>query len=77
MNSRSFRHALVAAASALLLSAFAPGASAEIPTNLPEQVTMAKMPAVDGQRVYVSDPAMNHIVDGRMHVLDGGKMRSA
>ncbi len=75
MNSRSFRHAFVAAASALLLSAFAPGASAEIPTNLPEQVTMAKLPAVDGQRVYVSDPSMGHIVDGRMHVLDGGKMR--
>ncbi len=75
MNSRLFRHALAAAASGLLLSAFAPVARAEIPINLPEQVTMAKLPAIDGQRVYVSDPTMNHIVDGRMHVLDGGKMR--
>lgn len=75
MNPSTFRHALAAAASGLLVFAAAPVARAEIPTNLPEEVTMAKLPAVDGQRVYVSDPAMNHIVDGRMHVLDGGKMR--
>lgn len=75
MNSKSFRHALVAAASGLLLAALAPGARAEIPTGLPEQVTTIKLPASDGQRVYVSDPSMPHLVDGRMHVLDGAKMR--
>lgn len=72
MNSRSPGRALARVAAGLLVATLA---HAETPTNLPEQVTITKMPAADGQRVYVSDPAMGHLVDGRMHVLDGGKMR--
>ena len=75
MNPRSVRQALAAAAAALLAAALAPAVRAEIPTNLPEQVTTARLPAADGQRVYVSDPAMGHLVDGRVHLVDGGKMR--
>lgn len=75
MNSSSLRRAFAGAASGLTLLAIAPGAGAETPTGLPEQVSTAALPADDGQRVYVSDPTMNHIVDGRMHVVDGAKMR--
>lgn len=75
MSQRSLRRALAAAASSAVLFALAPGAGAEIPTNLPEEVTTATLPAAAGQRVYVSDPAMPHLVDGRVHVVEGAKMR--
>lgn len=75
MTSRSFRPAVAAAAGALLAAVLLPAARAEIPGPLPEQVTVARLPAANGQRVYLSDPAMNHLVDGRMHVVDGAAMR--
>ncbi|MDE2371503.1 MAG: amine dehydrogenase [Burkholderiales bacterium] len=43
-------------------------AHAELPV---EQLTLEKLAPVDGYRLYVGDPTMNHLVDGRSHVVDG------
>ena len=55
-----------------LAVALVPVARAELPV---EQLTMAKLPPVDPYRIYVGDPAMAHLVDGRTHVVDGAHMR--
>ncbi|MDM0111446.1 amine dehydrogenase large subunit [Variovorax sp. J22R133] len=47
-------------------------AQAELPT---EQMGMTALPPADAQRLYVNDPTMNHIVDGRVHVIDGKQMK--
>ncbi|WP_326537398.1 amine dehydrogenase large subunit [Pseudorhodoferax sp.] len=47
-------------------------ARAELPA---ETITMARLPPVDRYRIYLSDPAMGHLVDGRAHVIDGSSMR--
>jgi methylamine dehydrogenase heavy chain len=62
---------------ACLLGALAvAGAAAAAPPELPnEQVTQATLPAPDGQRIYLIDPALPHLVDGRAHVVDGGPMK--
>ena len=52
--------------------ALAPPAHAELPV---EQLTMEKLPPVDPYRIYLGDPAMGHLVDGRTHVVDGTRMR--
>ena len=71
------RTAGLLAAAGLVLALAANNARAERinPDKLPEQVTIAEMPAAEGRRVYLSDPALNHLLDGRMHVVEGGKMR--
>ena len=56
----------------LALCAAACVARAELPN---EQLTVAQLPKDATHRVYLSDPAMNHLVDGRMHVIDGAGMR--
>ncbi|HMM86249.1 amine dehydrogenase large subunit [Azohydromonas sp.] len=61
-------------AAALLAAALAAHAERVDPRRLPEQATMAPLPAPTGPRLWLSDPAMNHLVDGRMHLLDGGKL---
>lgn len=47
-------------------------ARAELP---PEQLTYEPMKPVDGYRIYLGDPVMPHLVDGRTHVVDGSSMR--
>ena len=43
-----------------------------VPDPLPEeQVGATVLPPSDGQRVYVTDIDFNHMVDGRLHILDG------
>lgn len=51
---------------------FGPAAFAELPV---EQLSMEKLSPVDPYRIYLSDPAMGHMVDGRVHVIDGQSMR--
>ncbi|MBE0591351.1 MAG: amine dehydrogenase, partial [Gemmatimonadales bacterium] len=38
--------------------------------SLPEKQTVTVAPAAGPHRVYVSDIAINHMVDGRLHVVD-------
>lgn len=40
-----------------------------------EQVTVARMPPANPARMYVSDVAISHIVDGRMHIVDGETLK--
>lgn len=45
---------------------------AELPV---EQLAMEQMMPPDAERIYVSDPAMGHLVDGRVHIIDGKSMK--
>jgi methylamine dehydrogenase heavy chain len=46
------------------------------PPPLPlEQLGLEKLPAPDAYRLYVGDPTMFHLVDGRTHVVDARSMR--
>ena len=48
------------------------GAQDGRPAPLPEEeMHVEKASAPDGNRLYVSDFAFTHMVDGRMHILDG------
>lgn len=40
-----------------------------------EQVTVRKMPAPNPARMYVSDVAISHMIDGRMHIVDGETLK--
>ena len=40
-----------------------------------ETLSVAKMPAATPHRIYISDIAMSHIVDGRLHVIDGDALK--
>ena len=40
-----------------------------------EQVSVAKLPAATPYRVYLADFAINHVVDGRLYVIDGDAMK--
>jgi len=59
---------LVATAS----QAIVPAAQAELPID---QMTVEKLPPVDPYRIYLSDPVMPHLVDGRTYVVDGKTLR--
>lgn len=49
---------------------------AAAPPPLPaEQISVRALPAPDGQRIYLVDPALGHLVDGRTHVVDGNRMQ--
>lgn len=41
----------------------------------PETLTVAKLPPADATRLYISDVAFHHMVDGRLHVVDGRQMK--
>lgn len=69
--SRSCRTVLAGCLAALAATA-AMSAPAELPVD---QLTVTKLPAADANRVYISDPTMGHLVDGRLHVVDGNTMR--
>ena len=40
----------------------------------PEIVSVGKLAPADPYRIYLSDVAINHIVDGKLHVIDGKNM---
>ena len=40
-----------------------------------ETLSVAKMPPPTPHRIYLSDVAINHIVDGRLHVIDGDALK--
>ncbi len=52
--------------------AWACPAWAELPV---ERITIAKMPADNGHRLYAADSALAHGVDGKVHVIDGDSFR--
>jgi len=62
---------------ALLLTLWLPALAraalaADLPAPLPEEeAQVLSLPAPDGERLYVTDVAFPHMVDGRVHVLDG------
>jgi methylamine dehydrogenase heavy chain len=41
----------------------------------PEQVTVATLPPGNPYRLYLADVAISHIVDGRLHVVDGDTLK--
>lgn len=42
---------------------------------IPEQVTVNPLPPAKPTRMYVQDVALSHIVDGRLHIVDGATMK--
>ncbi len=40
-----------------------------------EKITIAKMPPDNGHRLYLSDSAIAHVVDGKIKVIDGDSFR--
>lgn len=42
---------------------------------VPEYPSVAKMPPATPSRMYVSDVAISHIIDGRMHIVDGATLK--
>jgi len=66
-------HSLRRALLLLLPALFAAGAAqAQLAV---ETLKMEPLQAADSQRIYLSDPTMPHLVDGRIHVIDGAGMR--
>ena len=59
-------------AGSLLLLGLCAGASAEL---APEVITTGKLPPANPYRIYLSDVSIGHIVDGRLHVVDGTSLR--
>lgn len=57
---------------AALTQTLAPPAHAELPVDQP---SVAKLPPVDAYRIYLADPVMPHLVDGRTYVVDGKTLR--
>ncbi|WP_374477467.1 amine dehydrogenase large subunit [Zoogloea sp.] len=65
-----------ALAGSLLTTALALGASAGAMAELPtESITTGKLPPPNPYRIYLHDVAIGHIVDGRLHVIDGENLR--
>ncbi|WP_296410760.1 amine dehydrogenase large subunit [Zoogloea sp.] len=65
-----------ALAGSLLTTALALGASAGAMAELPtESITTGKLPPPNPYRIYLHDVAIGHIVDGRLHVIDGDNLR--
>lgn len=69
MNTRKALRSLACFAS---LTLFATALRADF---VPEQLTVRPLPAGNAHRIYVSDPVLNHLVDGRLHVLDGDSLK--
>ncbi len=47
-------------------------AQAELPA---EKLTVATLPPANPHRLYLTDLAANHVIDGRVHVVDGDNMK--
>lgn len=69
MLRKAFAGRLLTTALALAASG---GALAELP---PEPITVGKLPPPSPYRIYLADISIGHIVDGRLHVIDGDKLR--
>lgn len=76
--------AVLVGACLALLSAGAlaapPKAAAKAPPPPPpalpiEDIGIQKLAPADGHRIFLVDPAMGHLVDGRTHIVDGRSMR--
>ena len=59
----------IASVFVLVLSLAPPAHTARAEDLKPEQITVARVPA-DMPRLYVMDPALPHMVDGRVYALD-------
>ncbi|AQV96884.1 amine dehydrogenase [Cupriavidus necator] len=72
----TLRLASSATLAAFLGLSLAMAASAASAADLPpETLTMAKLAPADENRLYISDVAFHHMVDGRLHVVDGKQMK--
>lgn len=60
-------------AALMLLGAWA----AQAADFVPEEVTVGKLPPGGPNRLYVSDVAISHIVDGRLHIVEGDTLKYA
>lgn len=56
----------------LALAAAATPALAELP---PEKLGVATLPPATPHRIYLTDLAINHVIDGRVHVVDGDSFK--
>lgn len=56
---------------ACLASASAIGQTGRPPALPEEEMTVERLTPPDGNRLYVTDFVFNHMVDGRIHVVDG------
>jgi methylamine dehydrogenase heavy chain len=54
------------------LVALSPAFAADTPS---EEVGVAKLPPATPYRVYLTDFAINHVVDGRLYVIDGDALK--
>ena len=68
MLRKAFAGSLLTTALTLGMSA---GALAEL---APESITTGQLPPPHPYRIYLSDVAIGHIVDGRLHVIDGKRL---
>lgn len=68
----ALRGVLGGLAAAWILLAVAPAAQAVLPV---EEISRGKFPAIDAYRIFLADPVMAHLVDGRTHVIDGKDFR--
>jgi len=68
-------HTATRCAMAMMLVAGAWAAQATQPTTMPEEISIAKLPPATSHRLYVSDVALSHIIDGRMHIVDGETLK--
>ena len=67
------RHrALKNCVAALLIALGGATAHAELPVEI---VTVEQLAPPNPYRIYLSDVSIGHIVDGRLHVLDGENMK--
>lgn len=71
MHSIRLRYA-IAIASLALLAVFDAPAWAQLP---PEQLTVTRLPPANAHRVYIPDLSLSHIVDGKLHVVDGDSLK--
>ncbi len=51
--------------------------SARAAEFVPEEVTVGVLPPATPYRLYVSDVAISHIVDGRLHIVEGDTLKYA
>lgn len=71
-TARSAARLLGPVALAVATLAAAPAARAELPA---ERQTIGTLDADATHRLYLADPAIAHLIDGRLHVIDGRSMR--
>ncbi len=72
MRRRTLAYLGTLGAAGLWCSCLAWAAPKPVPAPLPEeQASVAVLPESNGQRVYVTDIEFYHMVDGRLHILDG------